>query len=284
MFNKFQNSTFCRSDESCNNLLVTLIGPTGPTGPSGLTGSGGFTGATGTIGSSGSIGATGIIGSAGAVGFIGPAGDTGSTGLIGSIGTTGPTGDIGSTGTTGPTGDTGAPGATGSSGETGPIGNIGATGGVGPTGDTGSTGATGSFLLVDRFVAHLVNEILLPANTTSTFTGFVQEVISPNFFDPGYTAPADGLYSFTFNGTVDDFGGVNSTVTGVLIATNFTYVGPTMIVPANAVDVPFTVETGPIFLAAGESIQPGVIAGGADLNLNGSEPPSPSILTGVRYI
>lgn len=134
---------------ACEQLMLSIVGPTGPTGARGATGSTGAggsgpTGATG-AGATGPMGNTGASGPAGATGSGGPPGNTGALGPTGP-GITGPTGPvaIGNTGPTGSQGGAGVAGPTGASGPTGGNGPTGNSGSIGPTGSTGATGQTGT--------------------------------------------------------------------------------------------------------------------------------------------
>ncbi|MGV0379583.1 Rib/alpha-like domain-containing protein [Corynebacterium lehmanniae] len=121
-------------------------GEQGPAGPKGEKGEQGETGARGPQGEKGEQGETGAQGPAGEQGPKGDKGDKGEqgeTGAQGPAGEQGPAGPKGEKGEQGETGARGPQGEKGEQGETGAQGPAGEQGPAGPKGDKGETGARG---------------------------------------------------------------------------------------------------------------------------------------------
>jgi hypothetical protein len=140
----------------------------------------------------------------------GSGGGTGPTGP-----SNGPTGETGTTGVTGPTGPTGVNGAATNTGATGPTGPTGVPGTATNTGSTGPTGASGASLEFGSFFALIPGDTAVTAVAAGTGVAQGTPMLLPQNGPTngivrsgadGYILPSAGIYSVSFQASVDEPG------------------------------------------------------------------------------
>ncbi len=215
------------------DFINSITGPQGSQGIQGLTGATGPQGPIGLTGATGSVGATGATGPQGLIGATGPQGPIGLTGATGSVGATGATGPQGPIGLTGATGNQGPQGVSGTNGTNGINGIDGKNTLVNTTAEpTGTNCASGGTKLeygldannngtldageinatLTKYVCNGATGAAMGFNCAFSLEGNLPSIYGPsltpisfseifdignNFSGTNFTAPNNGIYSFS---------------------------------------------------------------------------------------
>jgi hypothetical protein len=203
-------------------------GAPGPTGPPGAAGPAGPTGQAGVQGNAGAPGIPGPAGPAGPAGSKGAAGPLGATGPAGPAGQAGAQGPAGAPGVPGPAGPVGPAGPAGPAGSTGPQGIAGPQGPIGPQGLQGPAGSGSGPAICNSYItgpSTIQGDVVVPDGAYCSL-GWVPPYTTAccNPTPPAGYGPVLVTGSVVVGKKSSLVVGLNSTVTGSIVARNCNFV------------------------------------------------------------